>query len=166
MRDWPISNPAWGKEAFEVLWLLCSQVFATPGTYDVCCIQSNCQSGINYIPIFLQIKLLWTKYSCCFVWFGLGISSIIPSAPKCSTSTGSACDPGDHISQKDLVREELGNSFMIHVICYKRQGNHTVWNELPFSTVGWVVARETEGFYRVLWFKSRRFSIFKSPFIF
>ena len=49
---------------------------------------------------------------------------------------------------------------MILVMCYyKRQGNQAVWNELPFSTVGWVVAQEPV-FYRVLWFESKRFSIF------
>ena len=35
---------------------------------------------------------------------------------------------------------------MIHVMCYKRQGKQELCNELPFSTVGWVVAREPEGF--------------------
>ena len=30
----------------------------------------------------------------------------------------------DDITQKDLVWEGLGNSFMIHVMCYKMQGNH------------------------------------------
>ena len=29
------------------------------------------------------------------------------------------------------------------MLCYKRQGNYVVCNELPFSTVGWVIERET-----------------------
>ena len=35
---------------------------------------------------------------------------------------------------------------MIHVICDKMQGKHVVCSELPFSTVGCVVAREPVGF--------------------
>ena len=35
---------------------------------------------------------------------------------------------------------------MIHVMYYKKQGNHAICYELPFSTVGWVVGREPEGF--------------------
>ena len=35
----------------------------------------------------------------------------------------------DDITQKDLVREGLENSFMIHVMCYKMQGNHVVCND-------------------------------------
>ena len=38
-------------------------------------------------------------------------------------------------TQKDLVREGLGNSFTIHVMCYKMQGNHVVCNEVPSGTV-------------------------------
>ena len=37
----------------------------------------------------------------------------------------------------DLVREGLGNSFMIHVMSHKMQGNHVVCNELSSGTVGW-----------------------------
>ena len=30
---------------------------------------------------------------------------------------------------------------LIHVLCYKRQGNYEVCNELSSGTVGWIVAR-------------------------
>ena len=46
-------------------------------------------------------------------------------------------------------------------MCYKTQANYVVCNELPFSTVGWVIARETVSF-GVLEFESRRFSFFSS----
>ena len=32
------------------------------------------------------------------------------------------------------------------MLCYKNQGNHVVYNELPSGTVGWVVAGGTVGF--------------------
>ena len=32
------------------------------------------------------------------------------------------------------------------MLCYKRQGNYALCNELPSGTVGWVVARGTVGF--------------------
>ena len=32
------------------------------------------------------------------------------------------------------------------MLCYKRQGNYGVCNELPFSTVGWLVARGAVGY--------------------
>ena len=36
----------------------------------------------------------------------------------------------EDVTQKDLDREGLGNSFMIHVMCYKMQGNHSLRNSL------------------------------------
>ena len=41
----------------------------------------------------------------------------------------------DDITEKDLVREGLGNSF-VHVMCHKMQGNHVVCNVLSSGTVG------------------------------
>ena len=68
-----------------------------------------------------------------------------------SLSCAFACRQAlNHISQMDLVREELGNSLMIHVMCYKRRVNHLVGNELPSDIVGLVVTRGKGKFWRVL----------------
>ena len=41
-----------------------------------------------------------------------------------------------------------GTSSMIHVMCYKRQGNYRACNEFPFSTVGMVVVWKEAVFLR------------------
>ena len=53
-----------------------------------------------------------------------------------------------------------------HVLtCYKRQGNEIICNELPFSTVGWVIARGTVSFgVRILKVFSLFFFLFLSFF--
>ena len=55
------------------------------------------------------------------------------------------------------------------MLCYKRQGNYAVCNELPSGTVGWIVVRGTVGFgsfvvriRKVLFFFQVTFSKFLS----
>ena len=60
----------------------------------------------------------------------------------------------DDITQKDLVREGLGNSF-IHVMCYKMPGNHVVCNELSCGTGVRGVLESFEVFYLFIYYTGR-----------
>ena len=71
----------------------------------------------------------------------------------------------NHTNGKDnrILRLRPTVTLVNHVMCYERQGNYVVCNELPFSTVGWVIVRGAVSF-GVLEFESGRFSFFFQSF--